>query len=179
MSEPFTGQISVFGFNFAPVNWATCQGQIMPISQNAALFSLLGTAYGGNGTSTFGLPNLQGNVAVGQGQLLGGSTYDLGETGGASSIAVSRGESPTHTHNLMASGAAADKNDPGANVLARPLVALNPTGIQGQIFNNNNLDTVMNAPITPVGNGMPHDNLQPFLALTYCICLRGIFPQRG
>lgn len=179
MSEPFVGQISVFGFNFAPLNWATCQGQIMPIAQNTALFSLLGTSYGGNGTTTFGLPNLQGNVAVGQGQLPGGSSYDLGEIGGASSIAVSREQSPTHTHDFMASAAVADQDNPGANVLARPFVSGNPGSIQGQIYNNNTLDTAMNAPITPVGNGMPHDNLQPFLALTYCICLTGIFPQRG
>jgi microcystin-dependent protein len=179
MAEPFIGQISVFGFNFAPINWATCQGQIMPISQNTALFSLLGVNFGGNGTSTFGLPNLQGTVAIGQGLALGGSSYDLGETGGATNIALNRQESPTHSHSLMATGVVGSLNSPAGAVLARPFVAGNPEGISGQIYNSNTLDTAMNAPITPIGSGQTHDNLQPYLALTYCICLRGIFPERA
>jgi microcystin-dependent protein len=177
--EPFLGQISVFGFSFAPLRWAPCQGQIMPISQNAALFSLLGTRFGGNGTSNFGLPNLGGSVAVGQGQLLGGSTYDLGETGGASAVGLSREESPAHTHSLMASISVANKDTAAGNVLARPQGTANPKAPQGKIYGTNTADTVIDAPITPIGNGETHDNLQPYLALTYCICINGIFPQRG
>lgn len=177
--EPFTGQISVFGFNFAPYNWATCSGQIMPIQQNAALFSLLGTAYGGNGTSTFGLPNLNGSVAVGQGQLLGGSFYDLGETGGATAVALSREQTPPHTHNLMATATQTNANTASGNVLGRPLGTGSPKAPETKIYSVNNPDTVIDAPISPVGGGGAHDNLQPYLALTYCICLYGIFPQRG
>jgi microcystin-dependent protein len=177
--EPFLGQISVFGFNFAPNGWALCQGQIMSISQNTALFSLLGTAYGGNGTSNFGLPNLQGNVTISQGQSLVGQLYDLGETGGASQIALSRSENPAHTHNLMASISLTDVNTAVGNVLGRPEVAGNPNATTGKIYNANTLDTQLNTPLSAVGGGGTHDNRQPFLVLNYCIALRGIFPQRG
>jgi microcystin-dependent protein len=181
MSEPFIGQISVFGFNFAPFNWATCSGQIMPITQNTALFSLLGTMYGGNGTSNFGLPNLAGTVAVGKGQAIGGSFYDQGETGGASAVALSRQESPTHTHNLMGSIGQATSNAPisGTSVLGRPVGTGNPNAPQGKIYTVNTPDTAIDAPMTAIGGGQMHDNLQPYLALTYCISLGGIFPQRG
>ena len=175
--EPFVGQISVFGFNFAPLGWAPCLGQIMAIQQNTALFSLIGTYYGGNGTSNFGLPNMQGNVAVGQGQALGGSTYVIGETGGATAVSLTRPQNPTHTHDLRATVLTADKNTAAGNVLARPEAATNPKAIEGKLYNPNTLDTQLNAPISQVG-GQPHDNTQPYLALTYCICIRGVFPPR-
>src|SRR5580658_5299530 len=126
MSDPYVGEIRAVGYNFAPTGWAQCNGQLLAISQNTALFSLLGTAYGGNGTSNFGLPNLQGNVTISQGQSLVGQLYDLGETGGASQIALSRNESPGHTHNLMASISLTDVNTAVGNVLGRPEVAGNP-----------------------------------------------------
>jgi microcystin-dependent protein len=179
MAEPFLGQISVFGFEFAPVNWQQCKGQIIAINQNAALFSLLGTRFGGNGTTNFGLPNMQGNVAVGQGQLAGGSNYDLGGTGGASSIALSRPQGPTHGHDLMATVTAADKKGPAGNVLAKPEVPVQTKATVGKLYNPNPLDTKLNATISPIGNGEPHDNLQPFLVLNYCICTIGIVPPRG
>ncbi len=177
--EPFLGQISIFGFNFAPVNWATCQGQLVPISQNTALFSLLGTYYGGNGTSTFGLPNLQGSVAVGQGQLLGGSMYDMGEVGGTSAVALSREQTPAHTHNLMGTISVADSKTAAGNVLGRVVGTANPKAPEGKIYDPNTADTLINAPLTPSGSGGAHDNTQPYLALTYCICIRGIFPERA
>src|SRR5262245_55172529 len=123
--EPFLGQISVFGFNFPPANWAACQGQIIPISQNTALFSLLGNRFGGNGTSTFALPNLQGTVGVGQGQLPGGQTYSVGQAGGLATVALSRAETPPHTHDLMATFSPANQAGPANAVLARPVVSGN------------------------------------------------------
>jgi microcystin-dependent protein len=178
MAEPFVGQISIFGFNFPPLNWALCQGQIMPISQNTALFSLLGTLYGGNGTSNFALPNLQGQVAVGQGQADSGTTYDVGEEGGTTQVGLSREQNPPHTHFLMGTKQVADTNDPTGAVLARPEVAGAPKATVGNLYNTNPIDTVLSAPISPVGNGQPHDNTQPYLALNYCICLRGVLPRR-
>jgi len=177
--QPFLGQISVFGFTFAPYNWAPCLGQIVPISQNTSLFSLLGTRYGGNGTTTFGLPNLSGHVAIGQGQLIGGQQYDLGEIGGAGSVGLSRGQSPTHDHDLMAVAGVANAQTAAGNVLGRPQIAGNPKAILGELYNANVIDTDLNAPISPVGNGETHDNHQPFLVLNYCICVRGLFPPRS
>ena len=179
MAEPFLGQISVFGFEFAPVNWQLCKGQTLSVSQFSALFSLLGTRFGGNGTTNFGLPNMQGNVGVGQGQLAGGSNYNLGEIGGASTIAISRPQGPTHSHNLMATVTTADKKGPAGNVLAKPEVPVQTKSITGKLYNANPLDTTLNAPISTIGNGQPHDNLQPFLVLNYCICTVGIMPPRG
>lgn len=177
--QPFLGQISVFGFNYAPLNWALCQGQIVPISQNTQLFSLLGTRFGGNGTTTFALPNLQGHVAIGQGQLVGGQDYALGEVGGVGAVGLSREQSPTHDHDLMAVAAVANAAGPAGAVLGRPQVSGNPQSVLGELYNSNAIDTVLNAPISPIGNGQLHDNHQPFLVLNYCICLRGIFPQRS
>ena len=161
MSEAFLGQISIFGFNFAPYRWATCSGQLVPISQNAALYSLLGTYYGGNGTSTFGLPNLSGTVAAGMGQLIGGVLYDLGETGGATTVSVSREQTPLHTHSLMASISQSDSNTASGNVLARAVGTGNPHAPQGKIYDPNTADTVLDAPITPAGGGQARDNTQP------------------
>jgi microcystin-dependent protein len=179
MAEPFLGQISVFGFTFAPDKWQMCRGQLLNINQYSALFALLGTRFGGNGTTTFGLPNMQGNVAVGQGQLTGGSNYVLGGTGGASSIALSRPQGPSHGHNLMATVTEANQKGPAGGVLARPEVPVQTKAISGKLYNTNALDTTLNAPISAIGNGQPHDNLQPFLVLNYCICIIGIVPPRG
>jgi microcystin-dependent protein len=179
MAEPFLGQISVFGFDFAPVNWQQCKGQIVNVNQFSALFALLGTRFGGNGTTNFGLPNMQGNVAVGQGQLAGGSNYVLGASGGASTVALSRPQGPTHDHNLMATVTVADKKGAAGNVLARPEISGQTKSTTGKLYNPNALDTPLNAPISPIGNGQPHDNLQPFLVLNYCICIIGIVPPRG
>jgi microcystin-dependent protein len=179
MSEPYIGQISVFGFTFAPLNWATCSGQILPISRYTSLFSLLGTYYGGNGTSTFALPNLNGNVAICQGKLLGGSDYVLGETGGEAAVAINRQTLPAHTHNLMATITVTNANTASGNVLGRALGTGNPKAPEAKIYSNFAPDTVIDAPISPVGASGLHDNHQPYLALTYCICINGIYPPRG
>jgi len=177
--EPFLGQISVFGFNFAPYQWAPCAGQIMPIQQNAALFSLLGTYYGGNGTTNFGLPNMAGMVAVGQGQMLGGQQYDIGEVGGQAAVALTGSEGPLHAHSVMANAVNATANAAKGNVLAAPTGPGTPRPAQGTIYNTNAIDTVLTSPVLPAGNSQPHPNMQPVLALNYCISLGGIFPQRG
>jgi microcystin-dependent protein len=179
MSEPFTGQISIFAFNFPPYQWQTCAGQLVPISQNTALFALLGTAYGGNGTSNFGLPNMSAMVAVGQGQLLGGEQYDMGEIGGLSTVALTGSQGPIHTHSLMAQAVGATSNTAAGNVLAKPDGPGSPKHAEGKIYNPKTLDTTLAASIGPSGNSQPHPNVQPVLALNYCISLYGIFPQRG
>ena len=175
--EPFLGQISVFGFDFAPANWAPCAGQIVPIAQNTSLFSLLGTRFAARHVD-FALPNL-GATSRRPGPADRGSKYELGEIGGSSTVTLKSPESPTHSHALMASAAAADQNSPEGSVLARPTVTGNPQSIVGAIYNTNTPNQAINAPISGVGKGLPHNNIQPYLALTYCICIRGIFPPRG
>jgi microcystin-dependent protein len=181
MSQPFLGQISVFGFNFAPLGWATCSGQILPISQYTALFSLIGTYYGGNGTSTFQLPNMQGTVAVGQGQLPGGQLYDIGEIGGANTVTLQGNQGTMHAHSLMANAIPATASTGKGNVLAQPTKTASPRNYKGDIYNPNNLDTTLSSVVGPAGASapLPHNNVQPVLALNYCIALSGIFPQRS
>jgi microcystin-dependent protein len=180
MSEPYIGQISVFGFTFAPRNWAPCSGQIMAISQNTSLFSLLGTYYGGNGTTNFALPNLNGNVAIGQGALLGGSTYVLGETGGEGTVPLNRQTIPAHAHNFMATITQTNANAAAGAVLGRAVgTGGQPRNAEAKIYSNIAPDTVIDAPISTVGGSQGHDNHQPYLALTYCICIYGAFPPRG
>lgn len=183
MSEPFIGQIALFGFNFAPVNWSLCQGQILPIAQYTALFSLLGTQFGGNGTTTFGLPDLQGRAAVGQGQLPGGGTYVVGEESGVESVLLTQGEIASHTHPLNATNRAGVTNTPSAStVLAQPVKGVPPNRAEGKIFNTGAVNSTLHPlSIQPAGSGQPqpHNNIQPSLALNYCIALNGVFPSRG
>jgi microcystin-dependent protein len=181
MSEPFLGQIALFGFSFAPVKWATCQGQILPISQYTALFSLLGTNFGGNGTSNFQLPNLQGRVAVGMGTQPGGSTYDIGEEGGSESVQLTTGTMPRHTHSLSATTALGKTNTPANNtVLAQVAEGTVANRNRGNIYNTGNTNsTLALTTIGTAGGGLAHNNVQPSLALNYCIALEGVFPSRG
>jgi microcystin-dependent protein len=184
MSEAFVGQISVFAFNFPPVKWAACQGQTLTIAQHTLLFSLLGTLYGGNGTTTFGLPNLQGRVALGSGNAPDGNNYLAGDAGGASSVALAANQIPDHRHNFMASTNSGTTNAPAGNVLASPVGAgQRGTAPEGRIYTATDPST---APKTVAGiatggvdSTQPHANLQPFLALNYCICLDGIIPPRS
>jgi microcystin-dependent protein len=174
--DPFVAEIRVFGFNFAPIGWAQCNGQLMPISQNTALFSLLGTTYGGDGRSTFGLPNLQGSVPVGMGNGAGLSSRFLGETGGEDSLTLLATEMPQHTHGFKAfvGRGASNVNDPAtgdalttsAGGLA--YVASSPTGAA--------LDP---RTLAASGGGQPHNNLMPYLTLNFCIALQGVFPARS
>lgn len=175
MADQFIGEIRIFAGNFAPTGWALCAGQLLPISQNTALFSLLGTYYGGDGKSTFALPDLQGSVPVHQGQGPGLSERYLGEASGAPDVTLLLSETPAHTHALMASPDPADHVAPG-NTFS--LAVSNP----GTIYQDNttqNQTAFAIQTIAPVGGGLPHDNRQPYLVLNFIIALQGIFPARG
>ena len=174
MADPFVAEIRVFPFNFAPKGWAFCNGQLLPISQNTALFSLLGTNYGGDGKSTFALPGLEGSVPIhaGQGQGPGLSQYFLGQTGGSEAVTLLQSEIPVHTHTLMAaSGDQAEKNIPTANALSRSNL---------NIYSTTLTPLVQMAPqaLAPAGGGLPHNNMMPYLTLNFCIALQGVFPPR-
>jgi microcystin-dependent protein len=175
MADPFVAEIRVFGFNFAPVGWALCNGQIMPISQNTALFALLGTMYGGDGKSTFALPDLQDSIAVQQGQGPGLSEYDQGQTGGAPFVTLLESDMPSHTHTKQGRTTAGDLQAPAANrALARSVGGFayqsNPAG---------NLVSMSPNAVAPAGGSAPHNNLPPYLVLNFCIALQGVFPPRG
>jgi len=176
MSDQYLAEIRTFACTFAPSGWALCQGQLLPIAQNSALFSLLGTNFGGDGRSTFGLPNLQGAVAVNQGQGPGLSPYIVGQSGGAASVTLNLAQTPSHTHAFAASTAAAAASSPAGNIFQTghyeggriraysakpPQTALSPTTI------------------TQSGGGQPHNNLMPYLTMNYCIALTGEFPPRS
>ena len=174
MSEPFVAEIRIFGFNFAPRGWAMCNGQLMPISQNTALFSLLGTMYGGDGKTTFGLPNLQGGAAMHWGQGPGLTDRVEGETGGEQTVTLIQTEMPAHSHSAGC--------DSGAGGNAAPTSGMWATTGRGRP-----LPYSSNAPNTPMspqalgiaGGGQPHNNMPPYLTLNFCIALQGVFPARN
>src|SRR4051812_18008913 len=174
MSDPFVAEIRIFPFNFAPKGWAFCNGQLLPISQNTALFSLLGTTYGGDGKSTFALPNMQANAPMQQGQGQGLSLRDLGEMSGVESVTLLQSEMPVHTHTFFANAVAGDTNAPSPGVsLTR---AANATPYQSTI--NQNIVQFAPQAIGPVGGGLPHNNMHPSLTLNFCTALKGISPPR-
>jgi microcystin-dependent protein len=182
MSEPFLGQLMIFAGNFAPRGWATCDGQILSIAQNTALFSLLGTTYGGNGQTTFALPDLRGRVPIHQGQGPGLSPYTEGEVGGVESVTLINTQMPSHNHTATnAINAAYGPQSPSDN----PAGAV-PAGTSGgpQVYAPASDGTVMN-PQTVVttigiaGGSQPHENRQPYLCILFCIALEGIFPPRN
>jgi microcystin-dependent protein len=176
MSNPFVAEIRIFGFNFPPIGWAFCNGQLMPITQNTALFSLLGTTYGGDGRSTFQLPNMQGNAPMHPGQGPGLSLHDLGETGGSETVALLPTEMPVHGHPVTASASQGLLNTPSpTNGLARSkagdaYVTQTP---QPPPLVQMNANTIVSN-----GGSQPHNNLMPYLALNFCIALQGVFPPR-
>jgi microcystin-dependent protein len=172
---PFVGQIDTFPFNFAPRGWMQCDGQVLPISQNTALFSLLGTTYGGDGKSTFALPNLEGSMPIGQGQGPGLSLYDLGETGGEKSVTLIQSEVPAVSGKLPASTSSGNTNTPGPTTsLAQPT---SPNRLEvSDTYANSDGASVSNV---VVGGGLPHNNLPPYLTLNFCIALQGVFPPRS
>jgi microcystin-dependent protein len=173
--DPFVAEIRIFPFNFAPKGWAFCDGQILPLSQNTALFSLLGTTYGGDGKSNFALPNMQGNVPMHPGQGPGLSLHDLGETGGSDTVSLLESEIPAHAHTMMSLPAPANRTAPIGNSIARvqgtsgPYVQGSPTPAPANMSDN---------AVAPAGGDQPHNNLQPYLTLNFCIALQGVYPPR-
>jgi microcystin-dependent protein len=175
--DPYVGQVAAFGFDFAPRGWAQCNGQLMQISQNTALFSLLGTQFGGDGRTTFALPDLRGRVAVHQGSSTSGSTYMMGEMDGIETVTLTENQMPQHSHVASFRANAEDANSGEANGKTLGLAAAN-------IYNSNppeNGETLSANSITlaAAGSNQPHSNMQPYLAINYCISLQGIFPPRG
>jgi microcystin-dependent protein len=171
VTEPFLGEIRLFPYNFAPRGWAFCQGQILSIAQNTALFSLLGTTYGGNGVTTFALPDLRGRVAVSQGQGPGLSPYSLGEQGGVESVTLIATQMPQHNHLISVNNAGSSTGRPSGNYPGQTSGNTYAPSSDGSTF----------APqaVGMAGGNQPHTNIQPYLALNYCIALEGIFPSRN
>ena len=171
MADPFVAEIRIFPFNFAPKGWAWCNGQLMPISQNTALFSLLGTTYGGDGRSNFALPDLMGRAPMHPGQGPGLSLHDLGETGGSETVTLLESEMPAHTH------AQVSNTDTGGQLNGTDRLwgeantrIYSPTVNPAQPMHPSSL--------TPTGGDQPHNNMQPYLTLYFCIALQGVFPPR-
>jgi microcystin-dependent protein len=174
MASPYLSEIRIFSFNYAPKGWALCNGQTMAIQQNAALFSLLGTTYGGNGVSTFQLPNLQGNVPISMGTSPTGTPYSEGEVAGEINHTLTYNEMPMHTHTMQASAVAATQNSPTSNSPAQPVSAVG--NIYGPV---SGAATMAQQAVGVTGGSQPHNNMQPYLVLNFCIALQGIFPTRN
>ena len=169
MAEPFLAEIRIIGFNFAPRGWAFCDGQILPINQNQSLFALLGTTYGGDGRTSFALPDLRSRVPIHKGSS-NGTTHNLGTKGGAETITLVETEMPQHTHTIQASTDPSDNQTPTGLVLAK----------SGQIYSNStNLVDMVSGTMANNGGGQAHDNMQPYLAINFCIALQGVFPSRN
>jgi len=177
MAEPFIGQILLVGFNFAPQGWALCNGQLLSISQNAALFSLLGTFYGGDGISTFGLPDLRGRAPVHQGQGPGLSNYVIGEVTGAESVTLLSNQMPQHNHFVNAVNSPGNAGSPSGALLAETATR---GAVSGDTYSSSPTNTTL-APnaVSLTGGSQPHNNIQPVLVMNYIIALTGIFPSRG
>jgi len=173
MADPFLAEVRIFAGSFAPAGWAFCNGQILPIAQNTALFSLIGTTYGGNGVSTFALPDLRGRAPIQQGQGPGLSPHDLGEMGGVESVPLLATEMPVHAHTVSASPGNGVSDAPAGRYLGRAPAAIPQYGaVPG--------DTTLAATaVGTVGGGAGHNNMQPYIAVNYIIALQGIFPPRS
>lgn len=171
--NPYVGEIRIFAFNFAPRGWALCNGQLLAISSNTALFSLLGTYYGGDGKSTFALPNLQSRIPIHQGQGQGLSPYNLGQNGGTENVTLSTQQMPQHNHTVNAVGSPGGANRVGGNLLAN--------STSGNVYNAPPSDgtTLAAAAIGNSGGGQPHSNVQPYLCVNLCIATQGIYPPRN
>jgi microcystin-dependent protein len=172
LADPFVAEIRIFAFNFPPTGWAFCNGQLLPKNQNTALFGLVGTAYGGDGISTFALPDLQRSAPMHPGQGPGTSLYELGESGGTETVTLLQSEIPAHTHQLRA----ATQDNADVNLVS-PTASFAPsTG--GTLYQQTADGQLAPQALTPAGGGLPHNNKQPYLTLNFCIALQGIFPSR-
>lgn len=183
MADQFLAEIRVFGFNFAPTGWAQCNGQLLPISQNTALFSLLGTTYGGNGTTNFALPNLMGNIPLHIGRNQPGpglSVYDLGQAAGVQNVTLLQTEMPSHTHVPTVASTTATVTTSSGNQMARAFKGNIQSSSSGLFYSAAAPNTMM-APqaIGLQGGSQPHNNMMPTLVLNYCIAMQGIFPARN
>lgn len=177
MMDPYVGEIRIFAGNFAPRGWAFCNGQLMPISQNTALFSILGTIYGGDGKTNFALPDLMGRAPMHQGTIPGGSTYPIGEQTGAASVTLTTAEMPSHAHAAMANSQSGNTSNPEGAVWAKnpgsrgvsptPIYSASPTVPMNPLS------------LAPAGGGAPHDNMQPYLGVGFIIALAGVYPPRS
>jgi microcystin-dependent protein len=174
MADPFIGEIRMFAGNFAPLGWAFCEGQVLPISENDALFTLIGTTYGGDGQETFALPDLRGRLPIHQGQGPGLATYVMGEAAGVEEVTLTGSQTPIHTHPLVAANDTATTTNPGGQVMARFSQANIDPYLEATPGNVNLAATA----IGPVGGSQPHTNFQPYLCINYIISLFGIFPQQ-
>ena len=172
MSEPFLAEIRIVGFNFAPRGWALCDGQILPINQNQSLYSLLGTTYGGDGRTSFALPDMRGRTPIHVGRSNGGGDHREGQKSGEETHTLAANELPQHTHTLQASSLDGNVNAPTGTLLAREV---------GGLYRQTSTNTVQmpSAVVTHVGGGQAHDNMMPYLALNFCIALQGLFPSRN
>jgi len=172
MSQPFLGEIRLFPYNFAPRNWAFCNGSLLSIAQQTALFSLLGTTYGGDGVTTFALPDLRGRRAIGSGQGPGLQFYDLGQVDGVESVTLVPNQAPVHNHTIFGTSQDAIGKSPAGGLMAATASPIyNNTAPPGPTMNGQALSTA--------GGGLPHENRAPFLTLNYCIAMEGIFPSRN
>ena len=173
MADPFVAEIRIFPFNFAPKGWAWCDGQLLPLSQNTALFSLLGTTYGGNGKSNFALPDLQGRAPMHPGQGPGLSLHDLGETGGSETVTLLESEIPSHTHAIRVATDPANVQIPG------PTLVLSRATANAYSTTTTGAQAMAGQMLAPAGGDQPHNNLQPYLTFYFCIALQGVFPPRS
>lgn len=173
MSEPFLAEIRIMGFNFAPRGWAFCDGQILPINQNQSLYSLLGTTYGGDGQTSFALPDFRGRTPIHTGQPAGGSNHTLGQKGGEETHTLSNSEMPQHSHSINASQGMAVSNDPTGQHWGKARERIYAE------YNTTSATPMHNGVISTVGGGQAHENMQPFIVMNYCIALQGLFPSRN
>lgn len=172
MAEPFVAEIRIFPFNFTPKGWAWCDGQLLPLSQNTALFSLLGTTYGGDGKSNFALPDLQGRAPMHPGQGPGLSLHDLGETGGQETVSLLESEIPSHSHGMNFTSVTANTNIP-----ANAYFAKSPQK-NASVYTDSASNLKTGSYLAPSGGDQPHNNMQPYLTFYFCIALQGVFPPR-
>lgn len=174
MSTPYIGEIRVFGFSFAPMGWAQCNGQLLPISQNTALFSILGTTYGGDGRTNFGLPNLQGDLVMGAGNGPGLTPRVPGQTGGETAVTLTTNTMAAHNHAAVCNSGNGNQTSPAGNFWAQEVGGTNAYG------NSGTAKMAAGALSSSGAAGpQPHSNIQPYLALNFCIALTGVFPTRG